>query len=48
MDGCAGEVTNMHPHFVFDSPARAKDMDLAIANAYAGPNHICAGIQHEF
>jgi alcohol oxidase len=46
MDAYAGEVTSMHPHFAFDSPARAKDMDLATTNAYAGPNHLSAGIQH--
>jgi alcohol oxidase len=46
MDAYAGEVTSFHPHFDFDSPARAKDMDLATTNAYAGPNHISAGIQH--
>jgi hypothetical protein len=36
----------MHPYYAFDSPARALDMDLATTNAYAGPNHITAGIQH--
>lgn len=36
----------MHPFFAFDSPARAKDMDLATTQAYAGPNHITSGIQH--
>ena len=36
----------MHPHFAFDSDARARDLDLATTNAYAGPNHISAGIQH--
>lgn len=46
MQAYAGEVTGMHPHFKFDSPARAKDMDLATRNAYAGPNHITANIQH--
>jgi alcohol oxidase len=46
MDAYAGEVTGMHPHFSFDSPARARDMDLATTNAYAGPNHLSAGIQH--
>ncbi|KAL1988154.1 hypothetical protein VTN96DRAFT_684 [Rasamsonia emersonii] len=46
MDAYAGEVTGMHPHFNYDSPARAFDLDLATTNAYAGPNHITAGIQH--
>lgn len=46
MDAYAGEVTGMHPYYSFDSPARAMDMDLATTNAYAGPNHITAGIQH--
>jgi alcohol oxidase len=46
MNAYAGEVTAMHPHFAFDSPARALDLDLATTNAYAGPNHISAGIQH--
>ncbi|KAK5082462.1 Alternative oxidase, mitochondrial precursor [Lithohypha guttulata] len=46
MQAYAGEVTMMHPHFPYDSPARAKDMDLATRNAYAGPNHITANIQH--
>ncbi|KAL1962486.1 hypothetical protein VTN77DRAFT_9607 [Rasamsonia byssochlamydoides] len=46
MAAYAGEVTAMHPHFAYDSPARAFDLDLATTNAYAGPNHISAGIQH--
>ncbi|KAI9654298.1 MAG: Alternative oxidase, mitochondrial precursor [Alyxoria varia] len=46
MESYAGEVTSMHPFYDYDSPARAKDMDLATTNAYAGPNHISAGIQH--
>jgi len=46
MQAYAGEVTSMHPHFSFDSPARALDMDLLTTNAYAGPNHLTAGIQH--
>ena len=46
MDAYAGEVTNMHPFYAFDSPARARDMDLATTKAYAGPNHLTAGIQH--
>jgi alcohol oxidase len=46
MRAYAGEVTSMHPHFKFDSPARSKDMDLATRNAYGGPNHITANIQH--
>jgi len=36
----------MHPHFAFDSPVRATDMDLATRNAYGGPNHLTANIQH--
>lgn len=46
MQAYAGEVTSMHPHYAFDSPARAKDMDLATRNAYAGPDHLTANIQH--
>ena len=46
MQAYAGEVTSMHPHFAYDSPARAKDMDLATRNAYGGPDHITANIQH--
>ena len=32
--------------FAFDSKVACKDMDLITTNAYAGPNHISAGIQH--
>jgi alcohol oxidase len=46
MKAYAGEVTSLHPHFAFDSPARAMDMDLATTNAYALPGNISAGIQH--
>ncbi|EXJ85715.1 alcohol oxidase [Capronia coronata CBS 617.96] len=46
MQAYAGEVTAMHPHFSYDSPARALDMDIATRNQYAGPNHITANIQH--
>jgi len=46
MDAYAGEVTGMHPFYAQDSPAKARDMDLATTNAYAGPNHITANIQH--
>ena len=46
MQAYAGEVTSMHPHFKYDSPARATDMDLATRNAYGGPNHITSNIQH--
>ncbi|KAJ5902534.1 hypothetical protein N7495_003062 [Penicillium taxi] len=46
MSSYAGEVTGMHPHFAYNSPARSWDMDLATTKAYAGPNHISAGIQH--
>jgi len=46
MQAYAGEVTAMHPHFAFDSPVRATDMDLATRNAYGGPNHLTANIQH--
>lgn len=46
MSAYAGEVTAMHPHFAYDSPARARDMDLSTTKAYAGENHISAGIQH--
>lgn len=33
MDAYAGEVQAMHPFYAYDSPARAKDMDLATTNA---------------
>lgn len=46
MAAYAGEVTGMHPHFAHDSQARASDMDLETTKAYAGPNHLSAGIQH--
>ncbi|KAJ5463655.1 Glucose-methanol-choline oxidoreductase [Penicillium sp. IBT 31633x] len=46
MSSYAGEVTSMHPQFAFNSSARASDMDLATTKAYAGRNHISAGIQH--
>jgi alcohol oxidase len=46
MAAYAGEVTGMHPHFAHDSAARASDMDLETTKAYAGPNHLSAGIQH--
>lgn len=46
MQAYAGEVTGMHPHFAYDSPARTQDMDLAIRNLYGGPNHITSNIQH--
>ena len=43
MECYAGEVTSMHPHYDYDSGARAMDMDLATTKAYAGPNHHSAG-----
>ncbi|MCJ1227930.1 Alternative oxidase, mitochondrial precursor [Toensbergia leucococca] len=46
MDAFAGEVTSMHPHYNFDSPARAEDLNLQDTKAYGGPDHISAGIQH--
>ncbi|KAL4797961.1 GMC oxidoreductase-domain-containing protein [Aspergillus venezuelensis] len=46
MNSYAGEVTSMHPHFAFNSNARSHDMDLTTTKAYAGPNHLSAGIQH--
>lgn len=46
MDAYAGEVTGMHPFYAQDSPAKSRDMDLATTNAYAGPNHLTANIQH--
>lgn len=36
----------LHPFYAYDSPARCHDMDLETTNAYAGPNHITANIQH--
>ncbi len=46
MEAYAGEVQAMHPFYAFDSPARAKDMDLATTKAYALPGNLTAGIQH--
>jgi len=46
MDAYAGEFHHMHPTYAYDSPARARDMDLATTNAYALPGNITAGIQH--
>ncbi|KAA8627116.1 Alcohol oxidase p68 [Pyrenophora tritici-repentis] len=46
MAAYAGEVHHMHPTYAYDSPARARDMDLATTNAYALPGNITAGIQH--
>ncbi|KAK3342110.1 GMC oxidoreductase-domain-containing protein [Lasiosphaeria hispida] len=46
MDCYAGEVQNMHPHFDFDSEARAHDLDLADTNKYALQGNLTAGIQH--
>jgi alcohol oxidase len=46
MSSYAGEVANMHPHFSFNSKARTQDLDLQTTKAYAGPNHLSAGIQH--
>ena len=33
MDAYAGEVQSMHPFYAYDSPALAKDMDLATTKA---------------
>jgi len=46
MQAYAGEVTTMHPHFKHDSAARPQDLDLETRNAYGGPNHLTANIQH--
>jgi alcohol oxidase len=46
MEAYAGEVQLMHPFYAYDSPARAKDMDLATTKAYALPGNLTAGIQH--
>ena len=46
MDAYAGEVTSTHPFYAWDSPAHARDMDLDVTNAYAGPNHLTSNIQH--
>lgn len=32
--------------FAYDSPARSEDLNLQDTKAYAGPNHLSAGIQH--
>lgn len=43
-----GEKTTkkQHPFFDNDSPARARDMDLATTKAYALPGNLSAGIGH--
>lgn len=46
MDAYAGEVQAMHPFYAYDSPARAKDMDLLTTNQYALKGNLTAGIQH--
>ena len=46
MDAYAGEVANMHPFFDYNSPAKARDLDLDTTNKYALPGNITAGIQH--
>lgn len=46
MEAYAGEVQAMHPFYDYDSPARAKDLDLATTKQYALPGNISAGIQH--
>jgi len=46
MEAYAGEVQNMHPFYSYNSPAAAKDMDLATTKAYALPGNLTAGIQH--
>ena len=46
MEAYAGEVQAMHPFYAYDSPARAKDMDLLTTKAYALPGNLTAGIQH--
>lgn len=46
MDAYAGEVTDKHPFFGYDSPARSEDLNLQDTKAYGGPNHLSAGIQH--
>ena len=46
MDAYAGEVANMHPFFSYDSPAKARDLDLKTTNEYALPGNLTAGIQH--
>jgi alcohol oxidase len=44
MQAFAGELTSRHPYFSSDSPARALDMDLATATAYALPGNLTSGI----
>ncbi|TGO44027.1 hypothetical protein BOTNAR_0999g00020 [Botryotinia narcissicola] len=46
MDAYAGEVQNMYPFYAYDSPARAKDIDLLTTKSYALPGNVTAGIQH--
>nr|AAV66466.1 alcohol oxidase B [Pichia sp. BZ159] len=46
MECFAGEVTSHHPHYPYDSPARAADMDLETCKAYAGPDHFTANLYH--
>jgi hypothetical protein len=46
MNAYAGEVQNMHPFYAYDSPARAKDMDLATTNAVSASDmYILPGAQ---
>lgn len=45
MDAYAGELESFHPFYKYDSPARARDMDLPTAKAYGGKDHLSAGIQ---
>jgi alcohol oxidase len=44
MDAFAGEVIDKHPFYAYDSPARARDLDLDTTNAYAGPNHLTSNL----
>ncbi|KAA8915057.1 putative choline dehydrogenase [Sphaerosporella brunnea] len=46
MDCYAGEVTALHPHFRYDSPARAHDLSLEDTRAYGGKDHLTAGLYH--
>nr|AAF02495.1 alcohol oxidase 2 [Ogataea methanolica] len=46
MECFAGEVTSHHPKYPYDSPARAKDLDLETCKAYAGPDHFTANLYH--
>lgn len=46
MDAYAGEVQNMHPFYAYDSPARARDMDIETTNRWALEGNLSANVAH--